>query len=260
MLRSGHARGSPTMIVLLHGFTGDASSWDRVVAHWQLHQPALSELVRAVELPGHGAGPEVAATWDDNVAAVGERLGAAPDDITAVGYSLGARVALGLLAARRVRRAVLVSVNPGIDDRERAARRAADARWTQLLRERGIAAFADAWQAQPLFATQSSVSPAYLAQRLAVRRAQSPESLARSLETMGLAEMPDYRPALAALAPRLELVVGALDDKFCALAASAAAAAPALRRHVVAGCGHDVPLEQPEALAALLLPLLRSAR
>ena len=70
-------------------------------------------------------------------------------------------------------RAVLISVNPGIDDAERPARRAHDAAWARLLRERGLDAFLDAWEAQPLFATQARVRAdlraARRARRLALR-------------------------------------------------------------------------------------------
>jgi 2-succinyl-6-hydroxy-2,4-cyclohexadiene-1-carboxylate synthase len=256
------------MIVLLHGFGGDRTSWDEVCVHWQPDQPVV-----ALDLPGHGRGPLVRRGWQANLEAVrdevgGERLRGA----TVVGYSLGARVALGLVARALARRAVLVSVNPGIDDGERRARRAADAQWTALLRDRGdgggdggddsvaISRWAERWTAQPLFASQARLDERARARRRAVRLAQAPEQLARSLEEMGLAEMPDYRGALPALAAQLELVVGQGDAKFAALAAQMVALAPELPLHVVADCGHDVPLEQPRALAAILARAFRSPR
>src|SRR6185369_6950562 len=76
-----------------------------------------------------------------------------------VGYSLGARVALGLVATRRAARAILVSVNPGLAEAERPARRASDAAWARMARARGIDDFVDAWEAQPLFETQQRVPP-----------------------------------------------------------------------------------------------------
>jgi 2-succinyl-6-hydroxy-2,4-cyclohexadiene-1-carboxylate synthase len=174
--------------------------------------------------------------------AVAEEIG----DSLIVGYSLGARVALGLVASGRCQRAILVSVNPGIPDAERAARRASDAAWAQLLRTRGLAGFLAAWEAQPLFATQSRVSPERLAARRARRLALDPEQLARSLEVMGLAEMPDYRGALD---DRVALIAGADDPKYAAIAR-----ASGVRHEIIAG-GHDLPLEQPAALAAAIARL-----
>ena len=243
-------------VALVHGFAGDPAAWDEVIARLPAGVDA-----RAVALPGHGGGP-VRDTWADNLdatadalgAAFGAAFGAAPGAVVeavdlVVGYSLGARVALGLLAARRIPRAILVGVNPGLDDAERAARRAGDGQWARLLRERGIAAFAGAWAAQPLFASQAGVEPARLAARRARRLALDAAALARSLEVMGLAEMPDHRAALAlALAEgRAELVAGADDARYVALAR--AAAAPVT---LIPACGHDPTLEQPAALAALI--------
>ena len=205
--------------ILLHGFAGDPQAWNGIVDG------------DAIAMPGHGL--PIRDSWQANLDAIG---GAS----LAIGYSFGARVALGLLAEGRVDRAILIGVNPGISDEERPARRAADARWAQLLRERGIEAFVDAWEAQPLFATQARVAPERLLERRRRRLALDPEQLARCLETMGLAEMPDYR----AVVGRATLVAGALDAKFIALGGDRVIAIP--------DSGHDVLLEQPSALAAVI--------
>ena len=216
---------------LLHGFAGDPSVWRDVPVEGN-----------AIALPGHG-GSEVRPTWDENLDALGTHE-------VAIGYSLGARVALGLFARGRAKRAILIGVNPGrVDDR--AARRASDAAWARMLRTEGLAAFADAWAAQPLFATQRRVAPEQLAARRAQRLRHDPEQLARSLEVMGLAEMPDHTAALRD--PRVTVIAGADDAKYLAIARE-------LGVHVVeiAGSGHDPTLEQPVALAAQLSNLLRS--
>jgi len=191
--------------VLLHGFAGDPASWDDIAID-----------ADRIALPGHLGGGPVAADWAANLAALAARVG--PCDAV-VGYSLGARVALGLVIAGHAPRAVLISANPGIADADRAARRTGDAAWAQLARSRGIEPFLSAWQAQPLFAT---------------------EQLAQSLEAMGLAEMPDYR---ALVDHRFALIAGADDPKFVAL--NRALPAPL---ELIADSGHDPLLEQPVAL------------
>ena len=215
---------------LLHGFAGDASAWRDVPFEGI-----------AIALPGHGGG-DVRPTWDDNLAALGSHE-------LVFGYSLGARVALGLFAAGRAERAILIGVNPGVVD-DRAARRASDAAWARMLREQGIAAFADAWNAQPLFASQRRVDPEKLAARRAARLRHDPEQLARSLEVMGLAEMPDY--TTAARDPRVMIVAGADDAKYLAIAQQLGLAVT-----TIAACGHDPTLEQPAALAAQLANFAR---
>lgn len=231
-------------IAYLHGFAGDPAAWGEVIAALPPHE------ARAVALPGHGGGP-VAPTWDACLAAIADAAG---EIDAAVGYSLGARAALGLAATGRVARAILVGVNPGIAEADRAARRAGDAAWARLLRERGVAAFAEAWEAQPLFATQARAGAERLAARRARRIALDPAELARSLEVMGLAEMPDYRGAAARLvaAGRIALIAGAEDAKFSAIARELAAAAPERALTLIEGSGHDPTLEQPARLAAAI--------
>ena len=217
--------------MFLHGFAGTRAAWDDV----------RDEGVAAM-LPGHERSP--ARSWDDALDVVARDLVAGE---IVVGYSLGARLALGLLARDLVPAAILISVNPGIDDRERKARRKDDARWATVLRVKGTRGFLDAWEAQPLFATQARVDPARRAARRAAREHLDPEWLARSLETMGLAEMPDYRPALAARAGRAHLIAGGDDGKFVAIAR-----ATGLPVEVLPDVGHDPTLEAPEALRAAI--------
>ncbi len=224
---------------LLHGFAGDPSVWDDVLAAWQ-----LPERPRVIALPGHGGG-SVQATWDANLAAVATRIG---DCAFVVGYSLGARVALGLVVAKHCNRGVLIGVNPGIDDSERTARRASDAEWAALLRDHGVGAFDTAWLAQPLFASQATVDPDRRADRRSRRIRLDPEQLARSLEVMGLAEMPDYRGELAAHRDQIALIAGADDIKYAAIAQTL----PSTSVELIADSGHDPTLEQPRELAAAI--------
>jgi 2-succinyl-6-hydroxy-2,4-cyclohexadiene-1-carboxylate synthase len=224
---------------LLHGFAGGPSAWDEVVEAW-----ALREAPIAVALPGHGGGP-VLDTWEDNLNAV---AGAISGCQVVVGYSLGARVALGLVASGRIGHGVFIGVNPGISDHERAQRREFDAAWTRLLRESGVVAFDEAWSQQPLFATQARVDPEKRAARRARRIQHDPEQLARSLEVMGLANMPDYWSAVPAHRDRIALIAGADDPKYVAISAGL----PAKSFETIAACGHDPTLEQPRELAAAI--------
>lgn len=218
---------------LLHGFLGDPSVWDGIIEG------------TAIALPGHRGGDLVSLTWAQNLDAIASLVG---DCDLAIGYSLGARVALGLLAMGAVSRAIVIGVNPGIDDRDRAARRASDAAWAKRFRTEQLSKALDAWEAQPLFATQARVSPEILRARRARRVALDPEQIARSLEAMGLAEMPDYHSIVAP--DRCTLIAGADDAKYVAIARSLSAP-----MHVIAHCGHDPLLEQPDALAKVLASL-----
>jgi 2-succinyl-6-hydroxy-2,4-cyclohexadiene-1-carboxylate synthase len=232
---------------LVHGFLGDPHVWDDVIGSWPLpDRPA------AIALPGHGGGP-VLATWAENLEVIADKIGIA--DVV-VGYSLGARVALGLLANGLYERAVLIGVNPGIKDAERANRREFDAAWARLLRTSGIRAFSEAWAGQPLFATQKRVPQDRLDARRMRRLALDPEQLARCLELMGLAAMPDYWNVIPAHRDRIALIAGADDTKYVAISQNL----PSASFETIAGSGHDPTLEQPVALAAAIARAVEKLR
>src|SRR5262249_5786835 len=133
------------------------------------------------------------------------------------GYSMGARIALGLLVRHRslFARATLIAVHPGIASAaERADRLRKDEDWAPLLARVGMEGFADEGARQPLFDTQTHLPDEVQARVAARRRAHDAAGLARALRTLGLAQMPDYAPALGALDLPVHLVVGEEDRKF----------------------------------------------
>jgi 2-succinyl-6-hydroxy-2,4-cyclohexadiene-1-carboxylate synthase len=224
---------------LLHGFAGDPAAWGEVIDAWVLPEEPL-----AVALPGHGADP-VLDTWEENLDQVARAIQGC--DVV-VGYSLGARVALGLVASGRYAHGVFIGVNPGISEHEREQRRAFDAAWIRLLRTKGIDAFHEAWMKQPLFATQARVPVEKLAERRARRMLLDREQLARSLEVMGIANMPDYWSAIPAHRDRIALIAGADDPKYVAISAGL----PSASFETIPNSGHDPTLEQPRELAAAI--------
>jgi 2-succinyl-6-hydroxy-2,4-cyclohexadiene-1-carboxylate synthase len=225
---------------LIHGFTGDPANWDEVIDNWQ-----LPEEPQPIVLPGHSAGGPVLEGWDANLAAIGDAIAGCE---CVVGYSLGARVALGLIATGRAAFGVLIGVNPGINELERADRRRFDATWARMLRTDGLDKFIAAWEAQPLFATQKRVSIERRLERRARRYRLDAELLAQSLEQMGLGAMPDYWSAVPAHRDRIALITGDEDTKYQVIANRL----PAKLRETVAESGHDPTLEQPELLAAAI--------
>jgi len=240
------------MWTMLHGFTGSPESYDRVVRHLGVESqpfiPALS---------GHGR------DWRSNAADSFEsevsRLVALLSDIERprllCGYSLGARVALGMLsgAPGMFDGAVLVGLHPGLEAASaRDERRARDAGRARLLRERGLGVFVETWEALPLFASQRSLPSDLLAEQRARRLAHDPEGLAHSLEVLGLAEMPDYRASIATLDVPVTLVAGSLDIKFSKIAKKLADQNDRLQSKLIHGVGHNVLLEAPSFVATAM--------
>lgn len=239
-----------TALLALHGFTGSPRSWDFLP-----ERPQCARLVPAlVGHRGSAAGAEIV-DFESEVDRLA-RLSAERGPLHVVGYSLGARLALGLAVRYRsqVERLTLISGHPGLNEEaERADRRAADERWCALLQSRGLTAFVEAWQALPLWASQSSLDQAALARKRSERLSHDPAGLVRSLRVTGLAAMPNYREALAALRMPVTLVAGRLDTKFQNLAREMAKLIPAAELHIVDAAGHDLLLERPQLMAELIL-------
>jgi 2-succinyl-6-hydroxy-2,4-cyclohexadiene-1-carboxylate synthase len=247
-----------TALLLLHGFTGSPRNFQRVIAECPLGQriyaPAL--LGHDPDLPLPDVEPAAGGCFEaevDRLAADVEDRGLPP--VHVIGYSLGARMALGLVVRHPslVARATLVGVNPGLEtDEERERRRATDQGFCALLERDGVPAFIDAWERQPLFATQRELPASLLEAQRQDRLRHSAAGLQLSLQCTGLSEMPNYWPALREIALPVDLVAGERDEKFSALARRAAAALPAARLHIVPEMGHNVLLERPNTVAAIL--------
>jgi 2-succinyl-6-hydroxy-2,4-cyclohexadiene-1-carboxylate synthase len=252
-------------IVLLHGFLGTPSAWHEVLRFLEPAGP-----IECVALPGHGTPPWVpgmngalngdrslrgrtsCTTFDEAIGAIAARL---PARAHLVGYSMGARVALGVAArhADRVASLVLVGLHPGLEDEiERRARRAWEEELAKDLETGDLARFVDGWEKLPIFASQRDLPDAVRARRRAERTAHHPAALAWSLRTLGLGAMPSAWNALASLEVPVHLVTGARDEKFTELARRALERAPSSVHTVIGGVGHDVGTESPRALAAIL--------
>ncbi len=193
----------------------------------------------------------MAVSWDEEVERIlGELERDRVDRAHLCGYSLGGRVAWGLLvrAPERFERATLIGAHPGLRTaREREERAKRDARWLEMLERDGIDAFLDAWEALPLFATQTSDQRA--AQR-AIRETHGAFGLAHALRALGLAQMPPVDPSH--IGNRVTLVVGEHDREHRRLAEPFVGQLALGSLEVVAGAGHNVLVERPDALAAIL--------
>jgi 2-succinyl-6-hydroxy-2,4-cyclohexadiene-1-carboxylate synthase len=235
-------------ILALHGFTGGPASWEDVLPDGAL----------AATLVGHGpAAPSTMTDWSteiDRLAALVASRSPDGEGWHLAGYSMGARVALGLLARHPslFTRATLISARPALPDHERMARRADDARWIALLEHQGIVTFVDAWEAQPLFATQRRLPRALQARRRAERLAHDPATLAVALRVLGLAETHAPAHTLSSLGIPITLLAGADDPRFIAHAEDLARTLPRVTVRVVPDAGHDLLLEAPRAVHAAL--------
>lgn len=252
--------------ILIHGFAGTVDSWQEVAQALPKNSSALR-----LSILGHGTAggqdaypfsgpvpPPTSDSFEEEVDRLATQiLSAGFQGGQLVGYSLGGRLALGLLARypEMFAGASLIGAHPGLQDHgERRQRAEQDESWANLVETEGLAVFLEAWEQQSLFSTQTPEQRRLQRRR---RRHLHPQSLGLALRSLSLARMPNYWPVLPDLEVPVQWIAGEKDGKFRSLAKAAANAQPAGSITVVPDAGHNVPLEQPGLLAALLTePLL----
>jgi len=245
------------MWTLIHGFAGSPLSWTHLVELARFQRPPLLPT-----LAGHGRNwrHRNVDSFEGELERLASEIESTEEPRLICGYSMGARVALGLLARqpRLFAAAVLIGVHPGLDDeRERAARRELDSGRSRVLRDQGLTAFVDAWEDLPLFSSQRALPAKASAEQRAIRLDHDPEGLARALELLGLAEMPSYQAWVRSAEIPITLVTGARDSKFSEIAEAIRETNPAVGFERIPGAGHNVVLESPAALAELLTRIER---
>lgn len=240
-------------LVLLHGFWGDGQSFGSVCQ--QLGADPRRIIVPPIS--GHGRAMPRGWSFQEEAARLAAEVRAqVPGDYVLCGYSMGARLALGvaILDWRSIRRLVLLSGRRGLQPGpEREQRRLMDERWARRLESEPLPSVLDDWERQPVLAPRSGVSPLALELRRKRRLEHRGPELASALRCLGLACMPSYAESVSALGCPVTLMAGELDIKFRALGEVLAAEIPGAELVVVHGSGHDLPLEAPRVVAQTLL-------
>jgi 2-succinyl-6-hydroxy-2,4-cyclohexadiene-1-carboxylate synthase len=248
---------SPAPLLLLHGFTGSAASWDELCRALGSRLQTL-----AADLVGHAPPPAPADPARYSMEACVEELRALLEGPTCVlGYSMGARVALHLALAvpEGIAGLVLESASPGIEDpNERAARVAADEELATFIEQRGLEAFVERWERTPLLALGPHVPEAARTRQREQRLARDPRGLASSLRGMGAGRQAPVWHRLPELRLPVLLIVGERDTKYQAIAQRMLELLPRARLEVVPDAGHTVHLEQPARFAAVVTEFVES--
>lgn len=237
-------KGTGEPLLLLHGFTGDSSSWKNV--HLDNHYKIIT-----VDLIGHG---QTDSPQDVNrykmEQAVNDLLSLLNfltiDKVNLLGYSMGGRLALSfaMLHRDRVKRLILESSSPGLKTKaERLARMEQDERLAQFIEREGIESFVNYWENIPLFSTQKGLSKELRGAIRTQRLNNSPIGLANSLRGMGTGSQPTWWDELYKLSIPTILLCGELDRKFHRIALEMNALLPNSHIAVFPKVGHTLHLE-----------------
>ena len=250
--------GSGDPLVLLHGFSGAASTWESVA-----EEIACDFQLIAIDLLGHSASdaPRDTASYrmesvaSDVVDLLGQIAVANPH---LLGYSMGGRLAL-FLALRhptRIRSLILESASPGLSEQQAwTQRRIRDNALADEIEARGISWFVDYWESLPLWASQSDQ---LIRRQRNQRLANNPMGLANCLRAMGTGAQPNLWGALASMAAPTCLIVGERDAKFRQIYQAMHAAMPHAHLSIIPAAGHNTHLENPAAFCRALRSFIDS--
>ncbi len=245
------AEGRPTM-VFLHGFMGSGRDWAGVMA-------AMAADVRciAVDLPGHGRslgfGDEAMTLPGMSRLLAATLRGLDVETYTLVGYSMGGRVALhhALCSDNEIERLVIESAHCGLaDEGVRRARQVWDGTIATRLLTEPLTQFLDDWYGMGLFASLRGC--AGFDALVARRRVNDAAELARSMRLAGTGSMRPLWAEWAAYRRPVQLIVGALDEKYVGLADAMRAANNRATRTILPGVGHNTHFEDTEAFVDAL--------
>ena len=249
-------------LLLLHGFTGSAQSWQPLL-------PALTPRFQVItpDILGHGRSPSPPSPGPYQMATVAASLITLLDRHTSqpahlLGYSMGGRLALYLAAnyPHRFRSLILESASPGLKtEAEREARRQQDNALAGRIERDGIAAFVNFWESLPLWASQSQLPPETRARLRQQRLQNNPAGLANSLRGMGTGVQPSLWQKLPEVTLPVLLLTGELDHKFVGIARKMAPLFPQAQHIIMPNAGHTIHLERPEAYLQTAVSFLTSA-
>ena len=247
-------------IVCLHGFTGSIHTFDCL----KTIDSTVNLLV--VDIIGHGNSASHVHPYRYQFQSVIKDMIQLMDrlnlqTVSLLGYSMGARLALGIAHAipQRIDQLILESGSPGLKTaNERLTRYQNDQRLAGRLINEPLTDFINFWENIPLFDTQKKLTPQ---QRATIRRerlSQTNYGLACSLLYMGTGSQPSYWQTLADLTvPAIQLIVGELDKKFIGLAKEMQQIQPMIKLTVIPDVGHCVHLEAPNEFSNTIKQLIR---
>lgn len=221
-------------LAFLHGFMGHPSDWDEV-------RDTIGQSCDTYALEVQPA--------DDWASCLRQLAVSIPEHSILVGYSMGARLALGLAIefSSNFSGLVLISGSPGLETQEaRDLRWLADQKVASQIESQPRRDFLTGWYRQSVFDTV----PEHIVTSVIKRKLkQNSQHWPAILKTLSVAKQPNYWERVDELAIPALAVAGEQDEKYKRIALRLQDAADNIEAKVIANCGHLVHREQPSNLA-----------
>jgi 2-succinyl-6-hydroxy-2,4-cyclohexadiene-1-carboxylate synthase len=248
-----HGEGFP--LILLHGFTGDVSTWSSLIMTLR----GKRKLV-CIDIVGHGR-----TDCPDHLKRY--RMMSVVNDIKKIieffkwdrvdllGYSMGGRLALSFAMEypHLVRKCILESSSPGLKtEEERKTRQIQDEKLAGLILDQGIEGFVNYWENIPLFTSQKKLPMDRQVEIRKQRLQNSVVGLANSLKGMGTGVQPSWWGKLEQFQVDTLLLTGSLDGKFCSIAEEMVSRMKQAQWMTVNDSGHAIHVEHSEKFGTII--------
>ncbi|MBS4216717.1 2-succinyl-6-hydroxy-2,4-cyclohexadiene-1-carboxylate synthase [Bacillus sp. FJAT-49711] len=251
--------GSGEPLILLHGFTGDSSTWNSIKSFL-----LDSFQVISIDIIGHG---KTSSPTDLNKYSMEQVIShicslmnhLSLNKVHILGYSMGGRLALSFAIAfpERVKSLILESVSPGLkSDEERKLRVQADDQLCQMIMQQGLEAFVYYWEGIPLFKTQESLEESVKLQIRRQRLSNNPIGLVNSLQGMGTGVQPSWWDDLKNIEIPVLLLCGEKDRKFCTISKEMQLLIKNVDLIEVERVGHAIHVEDPRIFGTIVREFL----
>ncbi|GKU84791.1 2-succinyl-6-hydroxy-2,4-cyclohexadiene-1-carboxylate synthase [Niallia sp. NCCP-28] len=252
-----YGQGEP--FVLLHGFTGDCSTWYPFIPVWK----KTCRLI-LIDIIGHGKTDSSMDICKYNILTVASHIKEILMELNVnaahvLGYSMGGRLALtfAIKYPDFVRKLVLESASPGLAaEAERKERRIQDEKLGKSIVEEGVEKFIDKWENIPLFESQQHL-PSFIKDNIKKQRLQNNAlGLQLSLLGMGTGQQPSWWDDLHKLTRETLLITGESDTKFCGIAKQIKEYNHQIQWRKIKEAGHAIHVEKSEIFGTIVKEFL----
>ncbi|MBO9130932.1 2-succinyl-6-hydroxy-2,4-cyclohexadiene-1-carboxylate synthase [Bacillus sp. 165] len=251
--------GSGEPLLLLHGFTGDKTTWESFLTSWDNYT------LITVDILGHGGTGSPTEAERYEIEKVAEDMWCLLDrmqiqNVHLLGYSMGGRLALTMacLYLERVTSLILESCTPGLEtEQDKQARIHQDEALAKEIEENGLSAFMDYWENISLFASQKRLPREKQAAIRKQRLQNNATGLANSLRGMGTGKQPSWWEHLPNLTMPVLLLCGEYDEKFCRILKRMKELLPNAKLFQISEAGHAIHVEQTEKFDTIVREFLQ---
>ncbi|MEK3887682.1 2-succinyl-6-hydroxy-2,4-cyclohexadiene-1-carboxylate synthase [Bacillus sp. FSL K6-3431] len=247
--------GSGPPLILLHGFTGDITTWNNLAVQIKRKYSIIS-----IDIIGHGQTDSPIDINRYEIEHVAHDIKSMMkelkiDQAHILGYSMGGRLALSfaMLYPQKVKSLILESSSPGLKTHEeREKRKQSDTLLAKRIIDEGMEVFVNFWEKIPLFSSQQQL-PHDIQEHIRQQRlANTVHGLVNSLKGMGTGSQPSWWERLNDLHMPIKLVCGEQDEKFCKIAKEMQLKLSNAKLVVVKGVGHAIHVEEPEMFGTIV--------